>query len=296
MWGMDLLKGMTQSLKAVADLLLPRTCIVCDRRLHLNEEHLCSECLADMPLTRFHMLRHNQMADKVNDIIQKQLEQQWATAISSNGSDPTELQREQKYASQSNCQFERYACATALFFYNSESGYRHITHRIKYHADLRAGEFFGKMLGKEIASAQWLSDVDAVIPVPLHWTRKWSRGYNQAEIIARAVAKEIGVPLRIDILERMRRTKTQTKVEIADKGANVRDAFRVQSAGSSQRHHPKHSIKRHNTHKDTITHILLIDDVFTTGSTLGECFKALRKVYPPSVRISVATLGFVGGA
>lgn len=291
MWGMDLLRGMTQSLKAVADLLLPRTCIVCDRRLHLNEEHLCSECLADMPLTRFHMLRHNQMADKVNDIIQKQLEQQWATAISSNGSDPTELQR-----GQSNCQFERYACATALFFYNSESGYRHITHRIKYHADLRAGEFFGKMLGKEIASAQWLNDVDAVIPVPLHWTRKWSRGYNQAEIIARAVAKEIGVPLRVDILERMRRTKTQTKVEIADKGANVRDAFRVQSAGSSQRHHPKHSIKRHDTHKDTITHILLIDDVFTTGSTLGECFKALRKVYPPSVRISVATLGFVGGA
>lgn len=257
---MNLLRGMTQSLKAVADLLLPRTCITCDRRLHLNEEHLCSECLADMPLTRFHMLRHNQMADKFNDAIQKYIEEQW-TANTHTGS----------------LQLEKYAYALALFFYSSESDYRHITHRIKYHSDLRAGEYFGKMLGKEVASAQWLCDVDAVIPVPLHWTRKWSRGYNQAEIIARAVAKEIGVPLRVDILERMRRTKTQTKVEITDKGANVRDAFRARSAG-------------------TITHILLIDDVFTTGSTLGECFKALRKVYLPSVRISVATLGFVGRA
>ena len=135
------------------------------------------------------------------------------------------------------------------------------------------------MLGKQVASAQWLCDVDAVVPVPLHWTRKWARGYNQAEIIARAVARETGVPIKTDILKRTRRTKTQTKVGIADKGANVRNAFQVQD------HHP-----------DGMVHILLVDDVFTTGSTLGECFKALRKVYPPSVRISVATLGFVGGA
>ena len=259
---MDLLRGMTQSLKAVADLLLPRTCIACEKRLHPNEEHLCSECLADIPLTRFHMLRHNPMADKFNDAIQKYLEEQW-TADTYPG----------------RLQLEKYAYAIALFFYSSGSDYRHITHRIKYQSDLKAGEFFGRMLGREILSAEWFQDVDAVVPVPLHWTRKWARGYNQAEIIARAVARETGVPIKTDILKRTRRTKTQTKVGIADKGANVRNAFQVQD------HHP-----------DGMVHILLVDDVFTTGSTLGECFKALRKVYPPSVRISVATLGFVGGA
>lgn len=312
---MDLLRRTTQSLKAVADLLLPRTCIVCERALLPDEEHLCSDCLTDMPLTRFHLLRHNPMADKFNDIIQKHLEEQWTTAISSNGCNPAEWQREtyvqpagipQKHANQSNCQFERYAYCTALFFYNSEAGYRHITHRIKYHADLKAGDHFGRMLGKEVASAQWLRDVDAVIPVPLHWTRKWTRGYNQAEVIARAVAKEIGVPLRDDILKRTRRTKTQTKVGVTDKEANVRDAFQARlyegptevSVDTSPLRRLTHFITPHSgsTYKDDITHILLVDDVFTTGSTLGECFKALRKVFPPSVRISVATLGFVGGA
>lgn len=284
---MDLLRGMIQNLRAVADLLLPRTCIVCEKSLHPDQEHLCSGCLADLPLTRFHLLRHNPMADRFNGIIQKYLEEQWRSITDSNTDNLTDLSAQPS---------EKYAYATALFFYSSAAGYRHIPHRIKYHADLRAGDYFGRMLGREILAAKWFQDVDMIVPVPLHWTRKWSRGYNQAEIIARAVAKELGVPLRTDILKRTRRTKTQTKVGIESKGANVRDAFMVQSAGRSQRHSPKHSIKRHDAHKDTITHILLIDDVFTTGSTLGECFKALRKVFPTSVRISIATLGFVGGA
>ena len=310
---MDLLRGMTQSLRAVADLLLPRTCIVCEKSLHPDQEHLCSGCLADLPLTRFHLLRHNPMADRFNDIIQKYLEEQWAATIrTASTAKKSGTMKSNEEATARICatlennsdsvdnfqsfQHERYAFSLALFLYNSESDYRHITHRIKYHADLKAGDYFGRMLGREIMAAEWLQDVDTIVPVPLHWTREWSRGYNQAEVIARAVAKELDVPLRTDILKRTRRTKTQTKVGIAGKGTNVRDAFRVQPAGTSQRHSPKHSIKRHDAHKDAITHILLIDDVFTTGSTLGECFKALRKVYPPSVRISVATLGFVGGA
>ena len=133
--------------------------------------------------------------------------------------------------------------------------------------------------------AEHLSDVDAVIPIPLHWTRKWTRGYNQAEIIAREVAKVIGVPLRTDILERCRRTRTQTKLSIEGKAANVQGAFRV------RRSHKKAEASAFSDLK----HLLIIDDIFTTGSTLHACYTALREVFPPSVRISVATLGFVGG-
>jgi ComF family protein len=168
-----------------------------------------------------------------------------------------------------------YACA--LFYYKSEAGYRHIPYQIKYHGNIKVGKFFGRMLGAKIALARWSNDIDMIIPVPLHWRRKWSRGYNQAEVIASGVAEVLKVPMRTDILKRVRYTETQTKVEVDQKAKNVHGAFQALPV------------------KEDIRHVLLLDDVFTTGSTLMACFTALRSVFPPGVRISVATLAFVGG-
>lgn len=243
-------------IRSIADLLLPRVCIVCGCRLFRHERHICLSCLMDMPQTRFWSTPHNPMADRFNELIEKGLE---------DGS-------------------ERYAFAAALFLYHSEAGYRHIPYQIKYHGNTSAGEFFGKMLGKKMASSSSWADIDMIIPVPLHWTRQWKRGYNQAEVIASAIASETGVPIRTDILERRRRTRTQTKLDIEDKVRNVAGAFSVSEDAAA--------IFRNG---GNIRHILLVDDVFTTGSTLYSCFLALRAVFPPSVRISVATLGFVGG-
>ena len=89
--------------------------------------------------------------------------------------------------------------------------------------------------------------------------------------------------MRTDILVRKRRTKTQTKLDIKGKARNVAGAFAVSEDAAV--------IFRNG---GSIRHIVLLDDVFTTGSTLGACFQALRSVFPPAVRISVATLGFVG--
>ena len=83
---------------------------------------------------------------------------------------------------------------------------------------------------------------------------------------------------------RNRRTRTQTKVEVGMKGRNVAGAFSVKEEAAM--------IFRYG---GNVRHILLVDDVFTTGSTLHACFCALREVFPPAVRISVVTLGFVGG-
>ena len=244
-------------LKTVADMLLPRTCLVCGRKLMSDEEHLCRDCHDDIPLTRFHLLRHNPMADRFNEAIQTYLESVW-----DQGPQP----------------FERYAYATALFFYDGGGEYRHITHQIKYHGNISVGRHFGGMLGLEVARTPWMNDVDAIIPVPLHWRRRLSRGYNQAEIIAEAVSSVTGAPVRTDILKRTRHTRTQTRLDISAKASNVKGAF------SARLPHPS-----------DLRHILLVDDVFTTGSTLMACFTALRTVFPPTVRISVATLGFVGG-
>ena len=275
-----------RGLRAVADIFLPRVCVVCGRRLSLEEKHICGDCLEDMPLTRFHLLKHNPMADKFNSVIQKHLETLWASG-------------------RSDVPYERYAFATALFFYDTDNGYRHIPYQIKYHDNLRLGRHFGKMLGDEVSRTPWLQDVDMIIPVPLHWRRRWSRGYNQAEVIAREVALSIGAPLRTDLLKRTRYTKTQTQLSPDEKVTNVSRAFSASRpddmlvATENMPHGSGNTPQKQEgipvpPNGFLCHHILLIDDVFTTGSTLCECFWALREEFPPSVRISVATLGFVG--
>lgn len=239
-------------LTALGDLVMPRECIVCGRPLALRERHLCIGCLADLPRTYFSNMPHNQLADRFNSLIQRDLD---ATGG-----------------------FEEYSYATSLFFYRSQTGYRLITQRLKYHSDYAAGRYFASMLGREMAVSPIYSDVDAVIPVPLHWTRHWSRGHNQAEIIAEVLARFLGAEMNVDILRRPRRTRTQTKLSIEGKALNVEGAFQVRRPKVI----PEYS------------HILLVDDVFTTGATLRSCQKALRMIFPPPVRISVATLACVG--
>ena len=144
------------------------------------------------------------------------------------------------------------------------------------------------MLGEKIARSEFYDDVDIIIPVPLHWRRRWKRGYNQAEIIAKGISEAACIPIRSDILKRTRHTRTQVSLDIPQKTANVTGAFSI------SRSFQKRCASNTGENIEDIRHILLVDDVFTTGSTLTACFTALRSVFPPSVRISVATLGFVG--
>lgn len=234
----------------------------------VDEEHMCLRCRLNLPFTYFWNRTHNPMADKFNAVIQTGLEQAWADEDGS-------LLPFRDH--------ERYAYACALFFYSSDAKFRHITQEIKYHGNLSIGRQFGMMLGRRMAGSSHFGDVSMVIPVPLHWRRRWKRGYNQAEIIAEAVAAGLGVPMRTDILARTRNTKTQTKLDIKGKAANVDGAFRVRDTDAA-----------HGWAESSAGHIILVDDVFTTGATLHACHTALREVFPPSVRISVATLGFVG--
>ena len=139
------------------------------------------------------------MADRFNEAIQRDLDTAW--------------ERGQAH--------EPYAYACALFFYDSHGKYRYITQSLKYHGDLECGRHFGRMLGAMIAASEHYQDISLVIPVPLHWRRKWKRGYNQAEVIAEGVSIFLGVPVCGDILKRTRSTKTQVKLETTEKSTNV---------------------------------------------------------------------------
>ena len=145
-------------LRAILDLFLPRECLACGCRLGLRERHLCLACAADVPYTYHWLSAHNPLADRFNAVLERH-----------------------------RAADERmdYAYAAALMHYKGP--YRAIPRALKYHADLAAGRFYGGLLGRRLATAPHFADVDLIIPVPLHWTRRRSRGYNQAEILAQAI-------------------------------------------------------------------------------------------------------------
>ena len=142
---------------ALGDLFMPRACLACGCRLGMRERHLCLSCAADVPYTRFWMAPHNPLADRFNAVLERH-----------RGTEPMD-----------------YAYAAALIYY--KGAYRSIPRALKYQGDLAAGRHYGALLGRRLAAAPHFADIDLVIPVPLHWTRLRSRGYNQAEVLARAL-------------------------------------------------------------------------------------------------------------
>ncbi|MBR1871943.1 MAG: ComF family protein [Bacteroidales bacterium] len=262
-------------------MFLPRECLVCGRTLLRGEQHLCLPCMEDLPRTWHFSMEHNAMADRFNAMIQRDLTA-WEEAVQ---------------APLGAVWREPYERAAALFFYNANSSYRNIPQSIKYKGNVAAGRFFGTLLGEEIRRDSSLyGDVTVVMPVPLHPLRRWRRGYNQAEVIAKAVAGALGVPMETHILSRKRRTRTQTRLSVEQKAANVRGAFGV-NVGRLRKLLSSSYLQRSAEGR---INVLLIDDVFTTGATLNACHHALREAFtelgipPQSARISIATLAFVG--
>ena len=148
---------MLEYIVALGDLLMPRACLACGCRLGMRERHLCLSCAADLPYTRFWLSPHNPLADRFNAVLERH-----------RGTEPMD-----------------YAYAAALLYY--KGAYRSIPRALKYQGDLAAGRHYGALLGRRLAIAPHFADIDLVIPVPLHWTRRRTRGYNQAEILARAL-------------------------------------------------------------------------------------------------------------
>ena len=264
--------------KVIADLLMPRTCLACGAELDPEEEHLCGACWKDLPQTRYWKLRENPMAESFNALIQRNM-----------GDD---------------VQYQSYSYAAALYFY--KGGYREISKALKYRRNFAAGRCFGRLLGQTLAETELFRDVDLVVPIPLHWTRRWRRGYNQAEVIARGVALELGARCEPRLLRRARRTKTQTHLNAEGRASNVAGAFQVNLRGWGKLSGKMAKSGEGDGVSEGLRfrHCLLIDDVFTTGATAASCERAIRAALRTAtpgrnsnnarrVRISVATLACV---
>ena len=164
------------------------------------------------------------------------------------------------------------ARASAFLWYVEGSPWRKVIHNFKYSGHWRVAYDLGRWYGVCLREGGLFSDVDVVVPVPLHWRRRLGRGYNQSEYLARAIARELGVECDVNSVLRCRYNSSQVKHSAAERWDNVENIFRVRKAKSLQG-----------------KHILLVDDVFTTGATIMSLgLEILSKV--EGVKLSVAVL------
>ncbi|MCM1311797.1 MAG: ComF family protein [Bacteroides sp.] len=164
--------------------------------------------------------------------------------------------------------------ATAFIHYDGMRT-RHIIHHIKYHHAPEIGLYLSEVFAEEIKESGFFNNIDCIVPVPLSWQRQWVRGYNQSEWIAKGISNRTGIPVLKNIVRRVVNNPTQTNLTHNERWENVQNIFRL---ANPSKIHGKH--------------ILLVDDVMTTGATIKACAKELVKA--SDIRISVATLCIAG--
>ena len=161
--------------------------------------------------------------------------------------------------------------ATALFYFHKKGRVQQLLHHLKYQGDEDIGRVFGNWLGAELQESPYYESIDVVIPVPIHLKKLKQRGYNQATLFAQQIAKVLNVPYVDDVLLKSVNTKSQV--------FQSREA-RFQSVS--------HSFYAQNLNTVDNKHILLVDDIITTGATIEACALVLNP--EKKVRLSVATL------
>lgn len=165
--------------------------------------------------------------------------------------------------------------ATALYYYGKESRVQALIHQLKYRGVQAVGDRLGRKLAEGLALQPEANNFAAVIPVPLHPAKRRRRGYNQSDSIARGVAEVLDRPFRPDALRRRTDTASQTRKTIWERWQGVSTVFERSRTADDLRGR----------------HLLLIDDVITTGSTLEACANRLLEL-GDGTRVSVAALAW----
>lgn len=162
--------------------------------------------------------------------------------------------------------------AAALFYYEPNTRMASMIHAMKYYNRSDVAENMGRMVARSFMDDGFFDGIDAIVPIPLSKDRQRQRGYNQSERIASGISSVTGIPVYNKVLGRKTFAGSQTRLNVYQRRENVEQAFRLQDAASL-----------------TGRHLLLVDDVVTTGSTIAACGRLLQQI--PDVKISVLALG-----
>lgn len=217
------------------DLFFPRVCTVCHTPLVEGEDLMCLGCLMELPRVEFDDYRDNELADRLASL---------------------------------RAPIEK---ATSLYYHMSGTPHVSLIHDAKYNRRPIVGRKLARMHAGQLATAGFFNDIDILMPVPLHFTKLWMRGYNQSHEIARGLSDVTGLPIG-DNLTASRPHSTQTRKNASQRRANSIGTFRVT-----------------NPEQLDSLHILVVDDVITTGSTILSALETIH-TSAPTVRLSVYSL------
>jgi ComF family protein len=164
-------------------------------------------------------------------------------------------------------------CATSLCYFNSGSLIQTLLHQLKYKGHKELGYFLGRVMGETLIQSNRFSYLDALIPLPLFAAREKKRGYNQAALLCEGMAEAMKIPIWNDVVMRTTATTTQTKKNRLERWENIEGKFVI-------------------TNPSLLSgkHVLLVDDVITTGATLEACGGLMLDV--PGLSLSIASLAY----
>ena len=162
----------------------------------------------------------------------------------------------------------------ASFYHFSKGGnVQNLIHNLKYKGRSEVGVKLGNLYGKALKKSSLYKNVDLIIPVPLHPKKELKRGYNQSDMFAKGLSESMEIDWKRNVLVRIKMSETQTQKSRLERLENVQDVFKVKKPEILQN-----------------KHILIVDDVLTTGATLEAC--AMKILDIPNTKVSLATIAF----
>ncbi|MES2430566.1 MAG: phosphoribosyltransferase family protein [Bacteroidota bacterium] len=161
--------------------------------------------------------------------------------------------------------------AHSEFYFSKSSLIQHLVHLLKYDGNKEIGVYLGELMGRSLLETNRFSHIDALIPLPLFPEKERKRGYNQAAVICDGMSNTMNIPVLTNIVTRAKFTETQTKKHRTERWENVAESFIVRDTSKLQG-----------------KHVLLVDDVVTTGATFEACGNALLKI--DGLKLSIAAL------
>lgn len=220
------------------DLIYPRVCITCNTTLKDTEKFICYPCFLDLP-----RLKYSELYQKEN---------------------------EKKFWGKVNVQ-----AVYSLLYFSKKNKTQKLIHELKYKGNSEIGEWLGNQLASEYKNQVEQDKINLIIGIPLHDNKLRQRGYNQADIVAEAIAKQLNIEYGKAVLKRIVETKSQTKKSRLERFKNIEGIYAIDE---------KKQVEGKN--------VLIVDDVLTTGATLTEAIELLLNKGANTVSIMTIASAF----
>lgn len=258
-------------LRSIIDFIFPRYCEMCDTRLQVEENFICPKCYEALPRT--YMWKKIPRTEKYrpDDNLFSEITQP-TKEVDVPLSDDVFNKNELAAMYLGKIDVER---AISFLKYMPKTNTAKLIYGFKYHHKRNIALALGKIMAEEIMESGFFNGIDYLIPIPLTYYRLCKRGYNQSTELARGICSITRIPVEEHAIKRKHFSTSQTKLDILRRQENIAGAFALDK----------------NSKSLIGKHILLIDDIITTGATTIECCSVLKQIQ--GIKISILSLGIV---